>query len=256
MALVTVLEKIYGSFSPEEFESAFSALCKGLDVKVSVVDITSRGWIRLQISGEDEKVALRFLEKEIGLAPVHLDNVKKFSIIRGRVLSSNNPLMLPVDVGISVPGIVDAIIPLQRLQSQLADGKKLALKTITGLYALYPKLPLEVKIRKVDAENRNLEAELSEEQISFYNRWLKSGLDRLIILGSTSEHIRYFLKKLGLTREAFGMESLGLLEHVIVCKLGTDAKGLIPKLGPSLPNAVLAPFSPRRIIELISRTAL
>jgi hypothetical protein len=35
---------------------------------------------------------------------------------------------------------------------------------------------------------------------------------------------------------------------VVVCKLGTDAVGLIPKIGKNLGNAGFAVFSPGRIL--------
>jgi len=44
---------------------------------------------------------------------------------------------------------------------------------------------------------------------------------------------------------------LGLFEHAIVCKLGTDAAGLIPKIGKKLWSAKFSVFSPKRIIEFL-----
>jgi hypothetical protein len=40
---------------------------------------------------------------------------------------------------------------------------------------------------------------------------------------------------------------LGLFEHALVCKLGTDAVGLISKVGRGLRNARFVVFSPRKI---------
>jgi hypothetical protein len=48
---------------------------------------------------------------------------------------------------------------------------------------------------------------------------------------------------------------LGVLEQVVLCKLGTDAVGLIPKLGRYLKSAVLVPFSPKKILEAIGRSS-
>jgi hypothetical protein len=42
-----------------------------------------------------------------------------------------------------------------------------------------------------------------------------------------------------------------MFEHAVVCKLGTDAAGLIPKLGRILGRAVLSVFNPRRILGLL-----
>jgi hypothetical protein len=44
---------------------------------------------------------------------------------------------------------------------------------------------------------------------------------------------------------------LGVLEQVVLCKLGTDAVGLIPTLGRYFKSAVLVPFSPKKILEVV-----
>ena len=256
MVTVTLLEKIYRVYSAKTFESMFKNMCKGLNVKLRVLNCAPRGWIRIELSGEDEKVALNFLEREIGLAPVHRENIKQGDVIRGRVTTSKSKLKLHVDIGVYEPELTDATLHLRHLQAQLADGKKLALQTIVELYGLYTNFPLEVKIWKSKAEMETINSELSESQILIFNRWLKQGLERLIILGATIEEIEYAVKKLGLLRDVYGIESLGLLEHAIICKLGTEARGLIPKLGPKLPNAVLIPFSPVKIMRIIRRAEL
>ena len=57
----------------------------------------------------------------------------------------------------------------------------------------------------------------------------------------------------GQTRQApeIKIESLGVLEQVVLCKLGTDAVGLIPKLGRYLKSSVLVPFSPKKIVAVL-----
>ena len=90
MSTVTLLEKVYGSISPMTFEQALSSLCKGLRVKLRVVGQTNRGWIQIEVSGEDEIAALRFLDREIGIAPVSLGNLKRFSVVCGMVISTGN----------------------------------------------------------------------------------------------------------------------------------------------------------------------
>ncbi|MEM3602624.1 MAG: DUF2110 family protein, partial [Candidatus Bathyarchaeia archaeon] len=52
--------------------------------------------------------------------------------------------------------------------------------------------------------------------------------------------------------DVVGIEQLGLFEHTIICKLGTDAAGLIPKVGKKLTNAALSVVSPKKILGLLS----
>ena len=256
MAVVTLLEKVYGRRSAKEFQRTFAEMCRGLNVKLKVLTCAPRGWIRLEVKGEDEKAALNFLKEEVGLAPVSIKNIRRGDIIRGRIISSKSKIELKLDLGVYEPEMIDASVPLRHLQAQLADGKKLALKTIIELYGLYPNLPLEVKVHRLDVESELIEAHLSEWQILLFDRWIRQTLERLIILGVTREEIEYAIKTLRLSRDIYAIESLGLLEHAIICKLGTEARGLIPKLGPKLQNAVLTPFTPTKIQKTIERKTL
>jgi len=258
MPTVTLLEKVYGSLPPETFEQKFSSLCKGLKVKLKVVGKTNRGWVQIEASGEDEIVALRFLEQEMGLAPVSADNLKKFSVVRGRVVfSGKSKKEIYVDIGVFSPEIYDAILPLQKLQVQLADGKKLPLQRLIELFCFYDNLPLKVKIvEDIDVQKNWVEAELSEAQLSQITSWIRSSFDRLVVLGAFFSDVDGAVKMSKHFRDVIRIESLGMLEQVVLCKLGTDAVGLIPKLGRFLPDAVLVPFSPRKIRQLVDRPFL
>jgi len=254
MPTLTLLEKTYGSFSPETFEPIFSSLCQGLKVELRVVGKTNRGWIRVEVSGEDETVASHYLDQEVGLAPVSIDKLKRFSTIRGRVVSSGeSENQILVDVGVFSPRICDATVSLQSLQSQLADGKKLFIQRLIGLFCLHENLPLEVKIvGNVDARRKHVEAELSETQLSQITRWIRSSFDRLVVLGASFSDVEHAVRMSKHARDVVKVESLGLLEHAVVCKLGTHAVGLTPKLGPLLSTAKLASFSPRKIRRELS----
>ena len=255
MPTVTVLEKLYGSGSPETFEKVYSSLVRGLKIQLSFAGTTNRGWVQMEVSGEDETAALSYLDREIGLAPVSLDNLEKFSVIRGKVIfSGKSESELYVDLGVFSPKVCDAVLPGQRLRAQLADGKGLPLQRLVELFCLYDNFPLNVKIvQGVEEQRKNVEASLSEAQLSLFNRWVGSNFDRLIILGSLFSDVERTLKLSRHSRDIIKTESLGTLEQVVLCKLGTDAVGLIPKLGRFLPDAVLVPFSPKKILEAIGK---
>ncbi|MFQ6086792.1 MAG: DUF2110 family protein [Candidatus Bathyarchaeia archaeon] len=258
MPTITLLEKVYGPFSEQLFQAKLASLCKDLLVEAKVVGKTSRGWVQVELTGEDQKVATEFLDGEIGVAPVRIDKVKKFSTIKGRVISAGEKEQeLLVDMGVHSPRVYDAAIPLERLQAQLADGKKLPLQRLIELFCLYDYMPLHVKItRDVKPEHEQVEVELSETQLSKFARWINSSLDRLIVLGATLSQVEYAITVSRHGRDIARVETLGPLEHAVVCKLGTDAIGLTPKLGPHLYTATLAPFIPRRIRKIIDRPFL
>ena len=257
MQRVTLLEKVYGPISSETLEPTLLSLCKGLKVSLKVVGETNRGWIQIELSGEDKIAALRYLDQKVGLAP-DSQELKRFSTLRGKVISSGKSRdELYVDIGISFPRICGAAIPLQSLQAQLADGKKLSLHRIIKLFCLYDHLPLEVKIvGHVDAQNECVVAALSEAQLSRIRLWIRSNFDRLIVFGALTSHVERVIKASKHGRDVIKIERLGLLEHAIVCKLGTEAVGLIPRLGLRIPTATLAPFCPRKTHQLFGRAFL
>lgn len=256
MPTITLLEKVYGPFSQQLFQAKLASMCKDLEVEAKIVGKTSRGWVQVDLTGEDQKVAMGFLDREIGVAPVSIDKVEKFSTIRGSVIfAGEKEQELVVDIGVYAPRVYDAAIPLELLQAQLADGKKLPLQRLIELFCLRDYMPLHVKIiRDVKPEHEKVEAELSETQLSKFMHWMNSSLDRLTVLGATLSQVEHAIKVSGHSRDIIRVETLGLLEHAVVCKLGTDAIGLTPKLGPHLYTATLAPFSPRKIRQIINRS--
>jgi len=259
MPKVTLLEKAYGYFRAEAFEPMLKSLCKGLKVQIKVKGKIAQEWVQAEVNGEDESVALQLLKSEFGLAPNNAENIERFSVLRGRIVDSEKTeAELHVDVGVFAPKVIYAKIPLQSLQAQLADGKKLPLQRLTELFCLLDYVPLHVKIVDTDwhGENEAFLAELSERQLAVFTDWLRSSLDRLVILGAQHSDVERAVEASRHFRDVVRIESLGWLEHAIVCKLGTDAVGLIPAIGRILRTATLAPFSPRKIRQIVDRPFL
>jgi len=152
-----------------------------------------------------------------------------------------------VDVGVFQPKIVYATIPLSKLQAQLVDGQKAALRKIGELFGFCSDLPLSVKVTCVNEEESRMEAELSTRQVETYRVWQETLLDRLLVLGAALREVKNALEYAKLNRDIISVESLGLFEHVLTCKLGTDAAGLIPKIGRILKNARFTVFNPKRL---------
>lgn len=253
MPMVTILEKLYGSYSPATIEKICSNLIIGLKAQLCFADTTDRGWIQLDVFGADEIAALCLLERQIGLAPDSLNNLQKFSVMKGKIIFSNkNANKLYVDLGVETPNVCDAVVSDKLLYAQLTDGKEISHKKLVELFCFYDNFPITVKIYEDGmVGNKTLKAQLSESQLSFFKRYISSRFDRLIILGSVFSDVERAIKLSRHSRDIIRIESLGVLEQVILCKLGTDAVGLIPNIGRSLKKAVLVPFSPKKIIEIL-----
>lgn len=246
MPTVTLPTKVYNNFQLKLVDEKLQSMLKGLEVETKICGISSLGLVQIAVSGEDEKVALNYLRGQIGLCPTFLEHVEKFSTVKGYVASLNKK-ELYVDIGIISPFTVEAAISLKLLRAQLVDGRKMTLEKIADLFGFVENLPLSVKICSVNKEKSRVEAMLSENQLALHRSWTKSLLDRLIVLGASFNEIVLASKKTRCNRDVVNIERLGLFENAVVCKLGTDAVGLIPKIGGKLRNANFSIFNPRKI---------
>jgi hypothetical protein len=257
MPTVTLLTKAHNNFQLRQVNEFLKSRLQGLKVEAEFCGRTSRGWVQMVVSGEDENVALHYLVDEIGLCPTRLEKLEKLSVVKGQIMAlDKNKSELRVDIGVSLPKVVDATIPLQHLQAQLTDGRKVALEKIAELFGFCEKLPLSIKISSINGENLRIEAMLSEKQLTQYGNWKKSLLDRLIILGASLRETELAIKRAMFRRDVVTIEPLGLFEHTVVCKLGTDAAGLIPKIGNNLRNASFSIFNPRRVLGFLGNDSL
>jgi hypothetical protein len=248
---MTLLIKARNDFQMHQVDRNLKGILKGLDAKVEIVGANSRGWIQISISGQDEQVALKFLSDKIGFCPEELEKVTVFSTFKGFLIDlGQDKNELVVDIGVFNPKYVEAVVPLNRLQAQIGDGRKIALSKLAELFGLRENVPLNIRITQIDLQ-QHVEAELSDEQQKRFLDWTRSMLDRLLIVGASFSEVRSTIRRSNIMRDVIGIETLGMFEHAVVCKLGTDAAGLIPKIGNSLQKAVFTVYNPRNIARLL-----
>ncbi len=253
MSSITLLQKAPRSFQLNLFGEFLESTLGDLDVEWKICGTTSRGWVQIAVSGEDEKIVMNYLAKEVGICPERLEDVEKFSILKGCVTAlSQSKDAVHVDVGVFSPHVIDATVPLRYLHAQLVDGRKVALKRVIELFGFGENLPLTVKVLNVNGKEKLVEAMLAEKQVRLIEFWTKSLLDRLIVLGCTLNDVESALAKAQCYRDIAKIESLGFFEHAVVCKLGTDAVGLIPRIGKSLKAATFYTFKPKKILEFLA----
>jgi len=252
MTALTLLTKINNDSQLKQIGEALKLALEGLEVEAKILGTVADRWVQIALAGEDEGISTNYVIKEIGLCPSNFGNVKKLSTLNGYIKNiGKNGGELSIDVGVFQPKTVHATIALRRLQAQLVDGRKIALGKIAELFGLREDLPVNVKVTRLNEEESRIEAELSSRQIRKYTVWRESLLDRLLVLGPSFHEIKMTLERARLDRDVIGVEPLGLLEHALTCKLGTDAAGLIPKIGRNLKNAKFAVFNPRRLREFL-----
>jgi len=253
MATLTLLEKFYGPAEEDGlkfFQRFLFSVSSGLEASVKIADKTRRNWIQVEASGSDVTVLTNYLAQKSGLAPVSFDKLACPSELRGRIIDAGKVgYGLYVDIGVSSPETVDALIPLHTLRKQLVEDRKISTHKIIDAFCLHDNLPVKIRLTKITPDKK-LEAELSDEQLTLFHNWLSSGLERIIALGVSSEMIENALKKSDSARDIIKIERLGFLEQALLCKLGTDAPGMINKLGRHLPRIPLYAFSSKKVSGL------
>ncbi len=247
----TLLAKIDRPSHLNQIERTLKRFLEDLEAKAEIIGVVADRWPQIDISGEDEGIATNYIAREIGFCPEKLQSIEKYQTLKGYVTSLKEDTEgLKVDVGIFEPSTVTATVPLSHLQAQLTNGKEFTNRKMEESYGLCTNLPIQLKIISINPKERHIEAELSTGQISKYKSWIESLMDRLIIIGATHEEIQKTLNYTGLKRDVIDVELLGIFEHALTCKLGTDAVGLVSIVGRRLRNAKVTVFSPRRLWKI------
>ncbi len=247
MTIFTLLTKIYGPFKKNTYRQLsqhLSNICSDIEVDVKLKGLTDRGWIQIEVSGEDASFFSRYLEKRFGKTYEKFEDLNVNSIIRGRVINSGDfGFGLFVDVGITSPKMIDCFIPLYALRKQLLGSKSIPVREVINKFCLHDFLPLEIKIVEKNTKLFNVRAQLSDRQVTNYVSWLETDLNRVIVLGAPYSQVLKALKKAKVSSDSVKVQSLGLLEHVITCMQGTDGPGIVSLIGKFLPRVPLHIFN-------------
>jgi hypothetical protein len=253
--VLTLLDKCYGFLWERylhDFKISLHQIFQDLEVQIEVLGRSSEEWIQIEVMGPDTEVVTNYLAQKFGIAPISFKNIHLYSILKGRVIDAGKiGYGLYVDVGISLPKHVDVLVPLYVLRSQLVNGKKLSVKKIIDLFCLHDRFPITIQVTKIDSDLRKIEGRLSMSQSSIFNVWVSENFDRVLIQGTSSNQVKRLLKKSRRERDIIKVISLGFLEQLLLCKLGTEGPGIINILGPMLPKTPIYFFSPSRIRTIL-----
>lgn len=251
MIQVNLLTKVYGPSSRQildRINRSLRDLSAGLKLEAKVAGVSDRGFVQVALEGEDKEVALNYLRQNFGIALSELDVTSVGKETAGKIVKAGNVgYGLYLDLGTPTSEYADALIPLHVLREQLVGGEGCSLRQLIRLFALQDNIPLSVKIVEVDSERNEITARLTDKQSKTYRRWVRSNLDRVIATGVLRENLKRAITKTGHSRDIIRIDSIGLLEHVVVCKEGTEAPGLISSLGPFLVGVPLSTFIPAKI---------
>jgi hypothetical protein len=244
---LTLLVKAYGGAQLRQIEELLKGQFEELDAAFELSINQQTRWVQAAVGGEDQTIAAAYIKKEIGACPENLDAVEENALLRGYIVKVEDEQIL-VDVGVFDPKLVYASVPLSSLQAQLAEGKPAALKKIAEAYSLAEGLPVWVR---VTSKSDGLAAEFSQSQVSKLRDWRMSLLDRLIVLRASKELVTTTLERTRLTRDVIDVERRGLFEYALTCKLGTDAAGVVPRVGRYMRYAVFFVFNAKKSLMFV-----
>jgi hypothetical protein len=223
-------------------------MTRELDVSLSRLKTDNRDRIVIEIDGEDEEFVANVLSKEYGVVTA------TYAILTGSVYSGHFVdtgkvgYGLYVDIGITIPIQVDALIPLFRLREQLSM-EKIPLRAIAKAVIFVDDLPVKVSITSIDNRGPKIEAELAKPFLDQLNRWVQDDHERLIVLGCTRKMLDDALKKSQHLEDIYRVEQLGSFEYSLRCKRSTRASGILAAIGPKLRGVPMHLFIPSEVGE-------
>jgi len=245
---VVILEKLRKSDLPKGLRylnDLLKDLASGLHVRHGIIGLTERGLIKLEINGDDEEAFREIIHLRSGIAPVDLSNLEPSDICRGFITDSGKVgYGLYVDIGILAPKLTDGLYPLHSIRAQLVEGRQLSIRQIIDKYHFYDDFPLEVRITKL--KEGRVEVELSDRQRESIAEWSALPFDRVIVYHILPNDLQSALKSSSVERDLARVESLSLTTHLLTCKIGTQAPGIVAKLGSHLRGSRLFSFRPER----------
>jgi hypothetical protein len=251
MTTLTLLVKASHGGQLKQIQELLNSEFEDLDVEAKVLGNRDNRWVQVELSGEDQTIATSYINNKIGTCPVNLENAKSMDVLTGYISKVDKDKQeLKVDIGVFEPKIVQAIIPVAKLQTQLAGGKILDLKRIGETFGLVEGLPIKVQLASSDNEEESVQAGLSAKEVERVHNWQMSLLDRLIVLGASKDSLRLVLERTRLNRDVINIEELGVFVNALTCKLGTDAAGLIPRIGRYMRYSHFAVFRAKKIFDL------
>ena len=229
-------------FKPR-LEEELGKLKGELDASTTVDGLSTSGWVQVGITGEDNEIMAELIANKFPLAHAELRDVELQGNYQAQITGTNER-GLNFDVG-PRSSKFEYIIPTENLNAQLADGKNLHIRQLVECYCLYPGVRVAVRVaRKTDNE---IEAWLADSFVDTLTDWIKMGLDRIQAFECFRKEAEAAILKAHLSRDIIAVDSITLTVQSIVCKIGTDAVGLIPKLGHILRKQPLRPFQPKKI---------
>jgi hypothetical protein len=246
--VATLAEKI----PPQALQQGSQLITKVLAGKAKGLKVESNfnlqgQWLQIRARGEDADAFLNLLREEHGQAPTSRANLEKWDTARGFVAGAGRiGYGVYVDIGVQDPRPKDALYPLHRMRAQLADGEPKSAREILDGNALIDYVPLKMTVTELEGEN--ISVEMNDEARDHLVSWRKYPFDRVIVVGAHKAFVENAVRASELESDVVKVESLSLFVQSVLCKIGTEAPGVIAKIGNRLRGVSLKSYrTPTRL---------
>lgn len=198
-------------------------------------------WLQIRARGDDAETFLNLLREKFGEAPVLRSKVERWDVLKGFITGSGRVgFGVYIDVGVLEPTRKDALYPLHRMRAQLSDGASKSSREILQENGLADYFPVDVIVTEVQGEN--VTVELADSTRDQFLLWRKLLFDRVIAAGIDRDYAKKIVQSANLGLDVIKIEALSLLVQCLVCKLDTDAPGVIARIGNRLRGVGLTAF--------------
>jgi len=230
------------------FKTRIDKLSVSLDVSVQL-GLTKDNFVSAEVQGTDSEFLIELIKRKMRLAPRNLSEIEVNDNLKAFV-SGINKKRQSIEVEIGPIPSVKCEVARDALMAQLCDGKDISVERVAQTYCLEEGVPTLVRITSTDPGRRQIEAWMSDDQIARFEQWRRERFHRIIAVGGSQEELREAIRLSRTERDIIEIEELSFTASSLVCKLGTEAPGIIALIGRHISNFKLHAFLPERIDKL------
>jgi hypothetical protein len=235
------------------FKAKINKLSSGLDVSMKL-GLSTNSFVTGEAQGSDSEFFIELIRREMGLAPQSLSDIETHDNFKAFVSGIDAKRQsIAVEIG-PVSTNAKSEITREALVAQLCDGKSTPVDRVAQTYCLQEGTPIHVRITSINSERRQIGAWISDDQVARFEQWRRERVHRIIAVGGPHDRLQEAIRLSKADRDIIQIEELSFTAHSLVCKLGTDAPGIIARIGRFASEFRLCAFLPEKVDKL--RTGL
>jgi len=228
-------------------EARLRKLASQLEVSVQLEGVTRNGFPTIGVKGRDVEAYTELIRRKLGSAPATRSEIEVNDNFKAYTVGINMTRQtIEIEIG-PISMNFRSEITSQALMAQLCDGRSVPIQRITQAYCIQEGVPVHVRVTSIDTELREIGVWLSDDQVSQFEEWRRERFHRIIAVGGFQDRIREAIRLSKVERDVIEVDELSLTAHSLVCKLGTEAPGVIAKIGRYVGGLRLYAFLPDRV---------